>query len=216
VNPKKPGIAALLLGMVCARQVPKLDGVAAILFKNVQTKLTAADKNAIAAKTGFVLSGNKGLPFASDNDTKEYPFGALVLPTDMNKDGQEEIFISFGNTFTSGMAGSSIALFIRDAKGAYADQLGFPGVVPDALEPIGKGFPDLLIGGPGFEYPVWNWDGQAYVLSRTVKDADYGRLKKKSVERISKAYQLSLGRCPSGPAGPERWPLPARARWMCR
>jgi hypothetical protein len=172
--------------------------------------------NAIAAKTGFVLSGNKALPFASDKDSREYPFGALVLPTDMNKDGQEEIFISFGNTFTSGMAGSSIALFIRDAKGAYVDQLGFPGVVPDALEPIGNGFPDLLIGGPGFEYPVWSWDGKAYVLSRTVKDADYGRLKKKSVERISKAYQLSLSRCPSGPAGPERWPLPDRARWMCR
>jgi len=181
-----------MAALACARQGPKLDGVAAILFKNVKTKLTVADKNAIAAKTGFVLSGNKDLPFASDKDSKEYPFAALVLPTDMNKDGQEEIFISFGNTYTSGMAGSSIALFIRDAKGLYVDQLGFPGVVPDALEPIGKGFPDLLIGGPGFEYPVWSWDGKAYVFSRTVKDADYGGLKKKSVEEISKAYQQSL------------------------
>jgi hypothetical protein len=195
VNPKKPAIAALLLGMAalaCARQGTKLDGVAAVLFKSVKTKLTVADKNAIAAKTGFVLSGNKDLPFASDNDSKEYPFGAVVLPTDMNKDGQEEIFISFGNTFTSGMAGSSIALFIRDAKGAYADQLGFPGLVPDALEPIGKGYPDLLIGGPGFEYPVWSWNGKAYVFSRTVKDADYSRLKKLSVEEISKAYQQTI------------------------
>ena len=197
MNPKRPAIAALLLGLAalaCARQAPKLTDVAAVLFKNVKTKLTAADKNAIAAKMGFVLSGDKDRPFASDKDSKEYPFGAVVLPTDMNEDGQEEIFISFGNTYTSGMAGSSIALFIKDAKGAYADQLGFPGLAPDALEPIGKGYPDLLIGGPGFEYPVWGWDGKAYVFSRTVKDADYGQLKKKGVEEISKAYQKSLGR----------------------
>ncbi len=197
MNPKRPAIAALLLGLAalaCARQVPKLTEVAAVLFKDVKTKLNAADKNAIAAKMGFVLSGDKDRPFASDKDSREYPFGATVLPTDMNEDGQEEIFISFGNTYTSGMAGSSIALFIKDDKGAYADQLGFPGLVPDALEPIGKGYPDLLIGGPGFEYPVWGWDGKAYVFSRTVKDADYGQLKKKGVEEISQAYQKSLGR----------------------
>ncbi len=191
----KPPVSVLLLGLAalaCARQGPGLDGVAAILFKNVQTKLTVADMNAIAAKTGFVLSGDKDRPFASDKDSRDYPFAAVVLPTDMNKDGREEVFISFGNTFTSGLAGSSIALFIKDAEGAYADQLGFPGVVPDALEPIGEGYPDLLIGGPGFEYPVWSWDGKAYVFSRTVKDADYGRLKKRSVEEISKAYRLSL------------------------
>lgn len=195
MNLKKASAAVLLLGMAalaCARQGPKLDRVAAILFKNVKTKLPVADKNAIAAKTGFVLSGDMVLPFASDKDSKEYPFGAVVLPTDMNEDGQEEIFISFGNTTTSGMAGSSIALFIKDPKGAFADQLGFPGLVPDALEPIGEGYPDLLIGGPGFEYPVWSWDGKAYVFSRTVKDADYGQLKKRSVEEISKAYQQTI------------------------
>lgn len=198
MNLKKALAAVLLLGMAalaCARQGPKLDGVAAILFKNVKTKLTMADKNAVAAKTGFVLSGDKVLPFASDKDSKEYPFGAVVLPTDMNEDGQEEIFISFGNTYTSGMAGSSIALFIKDPKdpkGVYADQLGFPGLVPDALDSIGKGYPDLLIGGPGFEYPVWSWNGKAYVFSRTVKDADYSRLKKLSVEEISKAYQQTI------------------------
>jgi len=191
----RPFPAALLLclaAMIQARQGPPLDRVAALLFKDVGTRLSAADKNAIAAKTGFVLSEDKDLPFALDPESREYPFAARVMPTDLNKDGQEEIFILFGNTATSGMAGSSIALFMKSAEGAYADQLGFPATVPDALAESHLGYPDLLIGGPGLEYPVWRWDGEAYVHSRTVKDADYGRLKKRSVGELSEAYQRTI------------------------
>jgi len=183
-----------LAALILARQGqgPPLDPVAALLFKDVETRLSTADKNALAAKTGFVLSGNTDLPFALDPESREYPFAAQVMPTDMNKDGREEIFILFGNTATSGLAGSSIALFIKNAEGAYAHQLGFPGTVPDALAESHLGYPDLLIGGPGLEYPVWRWDGKAYVHSRTVKDADYGRLKKRSVEELSQAYQRAI------------------------
>lgn len=117
---------------------------------------------------------------------------AIVLPTDMNKDGKDEIFVSFGNTYTSGNTGSSIVVFIKDAKGVYMNHLGFPGMVPDALATASLGYPDLLIGGPGFEYPVWRWNGKEYVFNRQVKDAAYEKLKKQSIEDVSKAYQQTL------------------------
>ena len=194
---KRSALVVLLLAITAlaqARPGPRLDRVAALLFKNVRTRLSVAEKNAIAAKTGFVLTGNKDQPFASSKESMDYPFAAVVMPTDMNKDGQEEIFIFFGNTYTSGMTGSSIALFIKDAQGVYKDQLGFPSTVPDALMETSLGYPDLLIGGPGFEYPVWRWDGKAYVYSHTVKDADYGQLKKQAVDELSRAYQRTVKR----------------------
>lgn len=169
-----------------------LSPVAAILFKNVKTTLTVADKNKIAGKLGFVTSGNKENPLAQDKDSKEYPFSATVLPVDMNKDGKEEIFVSFGNSYTSGNTGSSICLFIRSTAGEFTDNLGFPGTVPEALTTVNKDYPDLLIGGPGFEFPVWRWNGKNYALFKKVNDRDYEKLKRTSIDEMSKTYQKTL------------------------
>jgi hypothetical protein len=65
-------------------------------------------------------------------------------------------------------------------------------MMPDVLATGNQGYPDLLIGGPGFEYPVWRWNGKAYTFSKNVKDADYEKLKKQSAEEVSKAYQQTL------------------------
>lgn len=169
-----------------------LKPVAESLFRNVKTKLTVVEKNSIATQLAFVPSGNKDLPFALDKDSKDYPFAALVLPTDMNKDGKEEIFVLFGNSFTSGMAGSSIILYIKNAPGVYAPQLGFPGMAPDVLVTNNLGYPDLLVGGPGFEFPVFRWNGKAYNNFRVVKDKDYEKLKKTGLEAYSKTYQETI------------------------
>jgi hypothetical protein len=177
-----------------ARPDPPLSRVAALLFKDVRTKLSVAEKNAIAADTGFVLTGDAAQPFALDEQSREHPFSAEVLPTDMNADGREEIFIVFGNTYTSGMTGSSVDLYIRNAEGRYTNQFGFPGLVPDALEEKRFGYPDLVIGGPGLEYPVWRWDGRTYLFGRMITDADYGGLRKEGIDELSQAYQLTIDR----------------------
>ena len=173
-------------------QQGKPNDVAAMLFKNVKTKLTAAEQNEVAAKLGFILSADKDQPFAADKDSKDFPFAAFVMPTDFNKDGREEIFISFGNTYTSGNTGSSVSLFIKNSAGAYTLNLGFPGTIPDALTTSNGGYPDLLIGGPGMEYPVYRWNGKEYAYYKDVKDADYGKLKMTNLGEISKAYQATV------------------------
>lgn len=177
----------LLAGNISAQSLNK---PAALLFKNVKTKLSAPEKNDIAKQLGFSVAKD-GRQFTVENG-EEYPFDAVAIVTDMNKDGKEEVFISFGNTYTSGMAGASIALYIKDASGKYAANLGFPGMVPDALTANTQGYPDLVIGGPGMEYPVWRWNGKEYAYNRTIKDNAYEKVKKTNVEDIGKAYAAAI------------------------
>ena len=85
------------------------------------------------------------------------------------------------------MTGSSIVAYILDKKGAYQAHLGFPGTAPDVLATSNLGYPDLLIGGPGFEFPVHRWDGKTCNFYRKVKDKEYAKLKMQSLEDLSKA-----------------------------
>ncbi|MEO8109748.1 MAG: hypothetical protein ABI594_06955 [Ginsengibacter sp.] len=147
----------------------QLSAVAGMLFKNVKSKLTDADKNQIADMTGFVLVPQKDEPFAQDKESLDYPFAAVVTVTDMNKDGIEEVFIQFGNSYTSGAAGANIVLYIKNKQGKYDVNLGFPGVEPQQLKTGFGGYPDLLIGGPGMEGPVWRWNGKEYVYYKSMK-----------------------------------------------
>lgn len=173
-------------------QSNQLSPIATILFSNVKSKLTFDEKNKIASLTGYVLSGNKVQPFAQDKDSKEFPFNTLVYPTDLNKDGSEEIFLVFGNSYTSGNTGSSVVVYIKNAAGNFTSHLGFPGTTPDILSTVNMGYPDLMIGGPGFEFPILRWNGKTYYNFRTVKDKDLEKLKKSSLEDLSKIYQLTI------------------------
>jgi hypothetical protein len=51
---------------------------------------------------------------------------------------------------------------IRDAGGKLQPNPGFPAASADPLPESSLGYPDLLIGGPGFCFPVWRRDGTAY------------------------------------------------------
>lgn len=172
-------------------QTNTLNKEAALLFKNIKSKLTVTQKNTIAANLGLKLSKD-AKQFILDDESADYPFDAFAYPVDLNKDGKEEIFILYGNTYTSGDAGSNIVLFVADKNGLYKMNLGFPGLLPDALATVNLGYPDLLIGMPGMELPVWRWDGKAYNLFKKIKDSDYDKLKKTSVEDMSKNYTSAI------------------------
>ena len=70
--------------------------------------------------------------------------------------------------------------------------LGFPGMTPDVLTTSNKGYPDLVVGGPGFEFPVFRWNGKMYDNYKTLKDNVYGKTKMTSAEILSKEYQKTL------------------------
>jgi hypothetical protein len=160
-----------------------------LLFKNVKSKLTVDQKNTIFDSLELKVSSD-ARQFILDDESADYAFDAFVYPTDLNKDNVEEIFIVYGNTYTSGNAGSSIIVFIANKNGVYRKNLNFPGLLPDALATTNMGYPDLLIGGPGMSFPVWRWNGKTYEYFKEIKDADYDKLKKTNIEDLSKAYQL--------------------------
>ena len=64
----------------------------------------------------------------------DQPAGAEASFSDWNKDGIKEVLVVYGNSCTSGMAGSSVVLFIRDSAAAgYSTNLGFPGASADPI-----------------------------------------------------------------------------------
>ena len=184
-------IALLLLSFPILLRAQSLTEGATLLFKNSKSNLTASEKNKLFIDLQFRLSNDRKQFIADGDVNKEFPFDAQVFPTDFNKDGKEEVFIVYGNSYTSGGAGTSVVVFIKNAAGKYEPQLGFPSTAPDVLATTNKGYPDLLIGG-GLEYPVWKWNGINYVLARKVNDSEYEKLKKTSLEEASKAYQATI------------------------
>lgn len=162
---------------------------AALLFANIKSTLNNGSKNMIFKMFDMRIAKN-GKQFTQEGG-EDYPFNALVYPVDLNADGKEEIFILFGNSFTSGMTGSSIVAFFP-VKAGFQVQLGFSGTLPEVLATGNQGFPDLLIGGPGFEFPVQRWNGRNYDFYRKISDKDMAKLKMTSLEDISIAYTSKL------------------------
>lgn len=179
--------AALMVLSFSLIAQPALTPGARQLFKNTNSKLSVSEKNKIYSLTGFLLSKDKK-QFVVDKDAMDFPFDAFVYPVDLNKDGREEIVILFGNGFTSGHTGSSVMLFIKNSAGNYQANLGFPGTSPYALTVLNKGFPDLVIGGPGWDFPVWRWNGSAYAFNRKITDKQLDAVKKTDIETLSKQY----------------------------
>jgi hypothetical protein len=160
--PAAAAIAALLaIPAPLLAAAARADDVAGakLLFAKTPGALDQAQRVAIFRQLGLRVSDDgTGLV----DDTCGQPATAEVQIRDLNGDKVDEVLITYGNSCLSGMAGSSVAVFIRDKADRYQSQLGFPGVLAEVRPAKGGGYPDLLIGGPGFCFPVWRWNGAAY------------------------------------------------------
>ena len=82
--------------------------------------------------------------------------------TDLNGDGQPEVWITEGSTYCYGNTGTAFVLLTRDGSGwrKLLDEVGMQVI----LDTRHGGWPDIEVGGPGFEpFPVYRWDGKRYV-----------------------------------------------------
>ena len=136
---------------------------ARILFAADPDRLAPDDQNAIAASLQLVVSDDGEALF---DGVCGQPLGHTVTYRDLNGDGEDEILVDHGNTCTSGMAGTSITAFVRGADGALAPHLGLPGMIAEVRDSPDGGFAELLIGGPGFCFGLWGWDGETYAHLR--------------------------------------------------
>lgn len=131
----------------------------ALLFAAGHGDLNASERGQVFGAMGLAVAPD-GRTFV--DGVCGQPAGASVEFRDMNADGKQEALVIFGNTCTSGHTGSSAVLFIRDAAGNLKANLGFPAASADPLPEKNQGYPDLLIGGPGFCFGVWRWNGATY------------------------------------------------------
>ncbi len=129
-----------------------------ILFPD-STTVPEDDQRAIFDLLGYTVSADGTALEAVDCGPI---YVSRVEETDLNGDGVLEVFVMAGNACTSGMDGSSLALFIKDTEGRYGSHLGFPAGGWTTLETSNAGFPDIASGGAGFCESVWRWDGTTY------------------------------------------------------
>lgn len=83
---------------------------------------------------------------------------------DINHDGRDEVLLFVASSTCFGPArGGNVALFMRDARGAWIDLFGFlPGVevLPTGGEHLG--YADLGVANPGGCMAVYHWNGSTY------------------------------------------------------
>lgn len=133
-----------------------------LLFSDAAGTLSVAEREEIA---------DWFRPIASPDGTRlldatcAQPMSSTVELRDLNGDGNLEVLIDWGNTCTSGSAGTSVTVFVKAADGHYRANLGFPGMIAE-VRPTVSGFADLLVGGPGFCFGLWRWNGIEYAHVR--------------------------------------------------
>lgn len=174
------------------KEAIQLTPQASLLFNNVKTALSKTDQNNIAKD--LILSKDRKAFVMDTEEGMNHPYQIIVYPTDLNKDGKEEIFLLYGNTYTSGGTGSSVTALIKDKNGSYQNNLNFPGAGIYVLPTASQGYPDLLIGGMGFEFPIWRWNGKEYNFYKKINEAAYQKINSASIEDVSKTYTENLPR----------------------
>lgn len=156
-------------------EIAALEGdspAAAALFKQGESALSMWDRQRVADAFAEIF------PLSSDGQQFEDPNCGDVMPevtpVDLNRDGLFEVFALWGNTCTSGAAGRSLTLFVKDANGNYQSQLGFPAAGWREQQIDGQEWPDLMIGGPGFCHPAWTWKKDRYEFKCNVPEDEGG------------------------------------------
>ncbi|MEO6290440.1 MAG: hypothetical protein ABIO76_10990, partial [Ginsengibacter sp.] len=173
-----------------------LSPTAKIIFQNVKTKITNAEKNFFAEGV-YVQKDDKSKLTMDTNGEDNGVLDVEVYPTDLNKDGIEEIFIRTSGTFF-GQWLPDLNLFIKNKNGKYVAQADVSAPRFYARYPGVSGYPDLVGGapeGPGFNLPkgpinMCRWDGNTYKL---YKKNQVNLKSDKSIEEvISPAYVKTL------------------------
>jgi hypothetical protein len=89
---------------------------------------------------------------------------------DLNGDGRPDAVIQDFGTECYGMTEQGFSIVTKDANGAWRRLYNSQGI-PDFLTTRGAGgWPDIVVGGPGFCFPVTRWNGQDYAVIRWQAD----------------------------------------------
>lgn len=137
-----------------------------VLFRGAKMSLGLKDREEIARQVGLKLSKD-GKHFVDDQGKQ---LTIEVRELKLNADKTPEVLVIIGGSAALfGLAGSGVQLYVKDRRSRYVQNLGFPAADVKVLPTRTKGYQDLQILGPGFQCPVWRWNGTMYDFSHTVK-----------------------------------------------
>ena len=130
--------------------------------KTAMSTLPAADEAAAFKTAGFTRRGGKWRSDCEDPDSS----GIIESVADLNGDGLPDVVITEGGSFCYGNTGQRFWLVSKLANGGWRLMTSSPGI-PEFLKTKGvDGWPDVLVGGPGFCFPAERWNGKEYKLHR--------------------------------------------------
>lgn len=121
---------------------------------------------AILAAAGFSLHEGQWRSDCGDPGTASYAAGTVESIRDLNGDGLTEAIVTEGGTFCYGNTGTAFWLVGNQPDGSWKLLFHATGIPEFLSQRAAGGWPDLSIGGPGFCFPVFRWDGGEYVRDR--------------------------------------------------
>lgn len=141
--------------------------IAYVFLALAAAEAPAAEQAAIFQAAGFKRHGSA---WKSGNcegsESESYSPGTIGRYEDLNGDGRPEAVVSEGGAICYGMTGMHFWLVSKQANGGWK-MIHQETAMPEFLGARGAGgWPDILMGGPGFCFPVWRWNGRAYALNR--------------------------------------------------
>ena len=135
-----------------------------------QTPLSPADEAAAFRAAGFKKVGRQWKACTDGSDSASYTPGAVEQVRDIDGDGLPDAVITEGGAMCYGMTGQSFWLVSKQPSGTWKlifTEVAIPTFLPRRAAPGTAGsWPDVELGGPGFCFPVWRWNGRAYALNR--------------------------------------------------
>lgn len=126
-----------------------------------QPMASAAQRAAIFKAAGAVQKGGQWRLCADDPNG-----GAASLEQyrDINGDGHMDALVTDSGTYCYGMTGVGYVLLAGQAGGGWKTLDAGGGIIEFQKGKGMDGWPDILLGGPGFCFPLLRWNGREYAL----------------------------------------------------
>jgi len=127
---------------------------------------SGAEQVSIFKAAGFTQHGHQWRSGNCEPPEQSYEPGSITAFRDLNGDGRPEAVVTEGGGLCYGNTGQNFWVLSKQPNGTWKTLIESLGI-PEFLRSKGaSGYPDLLVGGPGFCFPVLRWNGRAYSRHR--------------------------------------------------